>query len=165
MSDSLEGMTLSVVGRFSPRTNHQISALLEARGARVSHGLLQSTDYLIAGDQSGEHARRARTAGVPIVPEDLAIRLVDGMSRAQFDLTEDHPLSPAGEAEACTSGLRDLRGRDPASALGVLPEVQLDELEVLHDALVVGILAFDEVDVDLAGLAWEELDRASGEDL
>ena len=72
VSDSLEGMTLSVVGRFSPRTNREISGILSGRGARVSHALLQSTDYLIAGDQSGYHEQRARTAGVPIVPEALA---------------------------------------------------------------------------------------------
>ncbi len=124
---SLEGLVFSVVGRFSPHTQAEVSALLRERGAEVHNALQQSTQYLISGQHLGYVDERARIIGARILDESLYQGLIDGtLSREQFDakiaaLEAKEHVEPTMEASAFIEALRPkVQGDEIASRVEVV---------------------------------------------
>ena len=76
-SDALQGLTMVLTGTLS-RPRDELRAELEAMGARVTSSVSRKTDLVVAGEDPGGKADRAREYGVEVVDEAGLARLVAG---------------------------------------------------------------------------------------
>lgn len=74
----LKGMTIVLTGRFERFTRPQAEELLRQAGANVTGSVSKKTTLVIAGEEAGSKADRARELGVTIAGEDELIRLLEG---------------------------------------------------------------------------------------
>ncbi len=78
----LSGMTIVLTGKLSHYTRPQAEELLRQAGANVTGSVSKKTSLVIAGEEAGSKADRARELGVPIAGEDELVRLLEGGSPA-----------------------------------------------------------------------------------
>lgn len=74
----LTGQTIVLTGRLTTLTRPQAEELLRRAGATVTGSVSKKTTLVIAGEEAGSKADRARELGVPIAGEDDLIRLLNG---------------------------------------------------------------------------------------
>lgn len=67
-SDALAGVTVVLTGALS-RPRDEVRRDLEAQGARVTSSVSRKTDLVVAGEDPGSKAEKARAYGVPVVDE------------------------------------------------------------------------------------------------
>jgi DNA ligase (NAD+) len=65
-----------LTGTLSTMTREQASAALERLGARVSGSVSKSTNYLVAGSDSGSKLDKARKLGVETLDEEAFRALI-----------------------------------------------------------------------------------------
>ncbi|EHA63726.1 BRCT domain-containing protein [Synechococcus sp. WH 8016] len=63
------GKRVCVTGKLS-QTRKEVEALLEAAGATIASGVSKTTDFLVAGDESGSKLAKAQELGVTVLTEE-----------------------------------------------------------------------------------------------
>lgn len=66
---TLAGLTFVLTGRIETMTRPQAEERLRRAGANVSGSVSKKTSYVVAGEEAGSKADRARELGVPIITE------------------------------------------------------------------------------------------------
>jgi DNA ligase (NAD+) len=74
----LIGRTIVLTGRLESMTRPAAEEALRKAGATVSGSVSKKTSLLIAGEDAGSKADKARTLGVPIAGEDALTELIAG---------------------------------------------------------------------------------------
>ena len=75
-SDVFAGKTVVLTGRLEHFTRDQAQELLRKAGATVTGSVSRKTDYVIAGEDAGSKADRARELEVPIMDEATLIEML-----------------------------------------------------------------------------------------
>ena len=72
---ALAGKTFVLTGRLESMTRPQAEERLRQAGANVSGSVSKKTSYVVAGEEAGSKADRARELNVPVIsePEMLAL--------------------------------------------------------------------------------------------
>ncbi|HEX3722276.1 MAG TPA: NAD-dependent DNA ligase LigA [Nitrolancea sp.] len=76
--DALSGKTVVLTGRLERLTRDQAREMLRNAGATVTGSVSKKTDFVIAGEDAGSKAERARELGVAILDEDALLQLLNG---------------------------------------------------------------------------------------
>ncbi len=74
---SLAGKTFVLTGTLSVPRDEAIRRL-QAEGAKVTGGVSKKTDYVVAGEDPGSKAQKARNLGVPVIDEKRLDQLLGG---------------------------------------------------------------------------------------
>jgi DNA ligase (NAD+) len=74
----LAGKTFVLTGRLETMTRPQAEERLRRAGAGISGSVSKKTAYVVAGEEPGSKADRARELGVPIIGEDELVALLAG---------------------------------------------------------------------------------------
>jgi DNA ligase (NAD+) len=72
----LAGKTVVLTGALSAMTRAEAKKRAMAAGAKVTGSVSKKTDYVVAGDQPGSKADRARELGVPLLDETAFLALL-----------------------------------------------------------------------------------------
>lgn len=72
----LAGQTFVLTGRLDTLTRSEAEALLRDLGATVSGSVSKKTSYVVAGEEAGSKADKAKELGVPILSEQDMLSLV-----------------------------------------------------------------------------------------
>ncbi len=86
-SDAFAGKTVVLTGRLERFTRDQAQELLRNAGATVTNSVSRKTDFVIAGEDAGSKAERARVLNVPVLDESALIEML-----------EDEEISVSGES-------------------------------------------------------------------
>ncbi|MGH2548940.1 MAG: BRCT domain-containing protein, partial [Thermomicrobiales bacterium] len=78
----LIGKTIVLTGRLESMTRLAAEEALRKAGATVSGSVSKKTSLVIAGEDAGSKADKARSLGVPVAGEDVLAELLGG--RYQF---------------------------------------------------------------------------------
>ena len=73
----LAGKTFVLTGTLPNLTREEASALIEARGGKVSGSVSRKTDYVVAGEAAGSKLAKAADLGLAIVDEEGLRRLLE----------------------------------------------------------------------------------------
>jgi DNA ligase (NAD+) len=71
------GKTFVLTGTLPTLTRDEASALIEARGGKVSGSVSKKTDYVVAGEAAGSKLTKAHDLGLAIVDEEGLRRLLE----------------------------------------------------------------------------------------
>jgi DNA ligase (NAD+) len=74
----LNGLTVVLTGRLEGMTRPDAEAALRNAGANVTGSVSKKTDLVVAGEDAGSKADRARELGVRIIGEQDMLKLLDG---------------------------------------------------------------------------------------
>jgi DNA ligase (NAD+) len=98
----LGGKTVVVTGRLSTMTRPQIEERLRAAGATVTSSVSKRTAFVVAGEEAGSKADRARELKVPVLSEeDLLALLADPPTpRDQSETLGDDTARTTGDDQA-----------------------------------------------------------------
>jgi DNA ligase (NAD+) len=88
----LAGKAFVLTGRLNGMTRPQAEERLRQAGATVSSAVSKKTSYVVAGEEAGSKADRARELKVPIIDEDELVALLAGGSNGR---DEDGPTEEA----------------------------------------------------------------------
>lgn len=66
----LEGKVCVITGTFEQFSRNELKELLIARGARVSSGISENTDYLLAGAKAGSKLQKAQEKNISMISEE-----------------------------------------------------------------------------------------------
>jgi DNA ligase (NAD+) len=77
-SAHLSGKTFVLTGRLNTMTRPQAEERLRRAGATVTGSVSKKTSYVVAGEEAGSKADRARDLKVPIIDEEALVALLDG---------------------------------------------------------------------------------------
>jgi DNA ligase (NAD+) len=77
-SSQLSGLTFVLTGRMEAMTRPQAEELLRRAGANVAGSVSKKTSYVVAGEEAGSKADRARELGVQIIDEQKMLAMLDG---------------------------------------------------------------------------------------
>jgi len=75
---TLNGLTLVLTGRLAQLTRPEAEERLRGLGANVTNSVSKRTSAVIAGDDAGSKADKARQLNVPVLSESELIELLDG---------------------------------------------------------------------------------------
>jgi DNA ligase (NAD+) len=79
-NSTLKGLTFVLTGRLENLTRPQAEERLRQAGANVAGSVSKKTSYVVAGEEAGSKADRARELGVPIITEvDMLAMLESGI--------------------------------------------------------------------------------------
>jgi DNA ligase (NAD+) len=73
----LAGKTFVLTGTLPTLTRDEATALIEARGGKVSGSVSKKTDYVISGEAAGSKLTKAHSLGLAIVDEEGLKRLLE----------------------------------------------------------------------------------------
>lgn len=74
----LDGLTVVLTGRLSGMTRPEAEQRLRRAGANVTGSVSKKTSVVIAGEDAGSKADRARELGIRIIDEQAMLNLLDG---------------------------------------------------------------------------------------
>ncbi|NLK39589.1 MAG: NAD-dependent DNA ligase LigA [Clostridiales bacterium] len=80
-SDSLSGLTFVLTGTLPEMTRGEASALILARGGKVSGSVSKKTSYVVAGEEAGSKLARARELGITVLDKDEFLKLLEESDR------------------------------------------------------------------------------------
>ncbi len=76
---TLEGLTVVVTGSLNGFSRDETKEMITARGGKAAGSVSKKTHYVVAGDNAGSKAEKARDLGVPILDEaGFVALLTDG---------------------------------------------------------------------------------------
>jgi DNA ligase (NAD+) len=81
----LSGKTFVLTGRLETMTRPQAEERLRQAGATVSGSVSKKTAFVVAGEEAGSKADRARELGVPIISEADLVAMLNGTAVAGAD--------------------------------------------------------------------------------
>jgi DNA ligase (NAD+) len=84
----LSGLTFVLTGRLEKLTRPEAEERLRRAGANVAGSVSKKTSYVVAGEEAGSKADRARELGVPIIDEQRMLSMLDG-SDAELNAGKD----------------------------------------------------------------------------
>jgi DNA ligase (NAD+) len=74
----LDGMTLVLTGKLNTMTRPDAELRLRRAGANVTGSVSKKTTLVVAGEDAGSKADRARELGIRIIGEHELLSLLDG---------------------------------------------------------------------------------------
>ena len=90
---TLEGLTVVVTGSLNGFSRDETKEMITARGGKAAGSVSKKTHYVVAGDNAGSKAEKARDLGVPILDEaGFVALLTDGpgaLAGGDDDLSDD----------------------------------------------------------------------------
>jgi DNA ligase (NAD+) len=93
--DAFAGKTVVLTGRLEHLTRGQAQEMLRSAGATVTGSVSKKTDVVIAGEDAGSKAERARELGVTIIDEAALLQLLsaelEDASDIEKSIEEDAP--------------------------------------------------------------------------
>ncbi|MBR5307759.1 MAG: NAD-dependent DNA ligase LigA [Clostridia bacterium] len=75
---SLEGLTFVITGTLPGVTRDEASELIASYGGKVSSSVSKKTSYLLAGADGGSKLDKAAKLGVPVIPYDELLSMING---------------------------------------------------------------------------------------
>ncbi len=84
-SSEWQGLTVVLTGRLASMTRPEAEERLKRLGARVSSSVSRKTSLVVAGEDAGSKADKAREYGVTIIDEDELIRRLAAIGDAPND--------------------------------------------------------------------------------
>jgi DNA ligase (NAD+) len=75
-SNRLAGLTFVLTGTLDKYTREQASHIIRNNGGNVTSSVSKSTDYLLAGENSGSKLTQAKNLGVIIIDEDEFLSMI-----------------------------------------------------------------------------------------
>ncbi|MEZ4232146.1 MAG: BRCT domain-containing protein [Polyangiaceae bacterium] len=78
MKVDLQGKTVVITGTFSTRSRAEVTAAVEALGAKVTGSVSKNTDVLVAGEKAGSKLEKARSLGITVLDEAALDALLGG---------------------------------------------------------------------------------------
>ncbi len=76
-SAHLSGQTIVLTGRLTTRTRQRAEEALRQAGANVTGSVSKKTTMVVAGEDAGSKADRARELGIPIVSEEELVAMLE----------------------------------------------------------------------------------------
>lgn len=70
--------TIVITGTLPTLGRDELTAMLEACGAKVTGSVSKKTDYVVAGEKAGSKLTKAEQLGVPVLDEAAALALING---------------------------------------------------------------------------------------
>jgi DNA ligase (NAD+) len=74
----LSGLTFVLTGRLEKLTRPQAEEFLRRAGANVAGSVSKKTSYVVAGEEAGSKAEKAKELGVEIIDEQRMLSMLDG---------------------------------------------------------------------------------------
>ncbi len=74
--DKLAGLTFVLTGTLPTLSRDQASAMIKARGGKVSGSVSAKTSYVVAGEAAGSKLTRAQALGVAVIDEEQLLRML-----------------------------------------------------------------------------------------
>jgi DNA ligase (NAD+) len=74
----LKDKTFVLTGRLPTLTREEATRRIKSAGGVVHDSVSKTTDYVVAGDDSGEKLTRAKTLGIPVIDEAGLLQLLRG---------------------------------------------------------------------------------------
>jgi DNA ligase (NAD+) len=71
----LAGKTFVLTGTLPTLTREAATAMIEARGGKVSGSVSKKTDYVVAGEEAGSKLDKAQKLGVKVIDEAALLKL------------------------------------------------------------------------------------------
>ncbi|MGH2561088.1 MAG: helix-hairpin-helix domain-containing protein, partial [Thermomicrobiales bacterium] len=87
---SLTGMTFVITGRLETMTRPQAEERLRRAGANVTSSVSKKTSYVLAGEDAGGKADRARELGVPLIDEQTLLAMLSDLASTAKAPREDN---------------------------------------------------------------------------
>ena len=72
------GKTVVVTGRLDSMSRPEAQSKIKSLGGKTSSSVSRKTDYLVAGADAGSKHATAVRLGVPVLDEELFLRVLDG---------------------------------------------------------------------------------------
>jgi DNA ligase (NAD+) len=69
-SSKLDGKTIVVTGTLSGYSRKEIEDLIQRNGGKVSSSVSKKTSFVLAGENAGSKADKARQLNVPMITEE-----------------------------------------------------------------------------------------------
>ena len=69
-TDDLAGLTFVLTGTLPTLSRDEASAMIKAKGGKVSGSVSAKTSYVVAGEAAGSKLTKANALGVPVIDED-----------------------------------------------------------------------------------------------
>lgn len=70
-----EGLTFVLTGTLPSMTRDEASAMIKARGGKVSSSVSKKTNYVLAGEEAGSKLTKAEALGVKIIDEETFLTM------------------------------------------------------------------------------------------
>ncbi|MBO5111158.1 MAG: NAD-dependent DNA ligase LigA [Clostridia bacterium] len=77
VGNGFEGLTFVLTGVLPSMTRDEASAMIKARGGKVSSSVSKKTDYVLAGEAAGSKLTKAEALGVKIIDEEAFLKLCE----------------------------------------------------------------------------------------
>lgn len=75
--DALKGKTIVITGTLPTMGRREATELLQTHGAKVTGSVSKKTDYVLAGENAGSKAEKARELGIPIISEEEMYEMIE----------------------------------------------------------------------------------------
>lgn len=75
-ADDLAGLTFVLTGTLPTLSRDEASAMIKAKGGKVSGSVSSKTSYVVAGEAAGSKLTKATTLGIPVIDEDGLLRML-----------------------------------------------------------------------------------------
>lgn len=74
----LKGLTFVLTGSLLNLPREEAKKRIEAAGGKVASAISKKTNFLVAGDDPGSKLDKARSLDIPIIDEQMLLRMLDG---------------------------------------------------------------------------------------
>ena len=87
VSSDLAGLTFVLTGTLPTLSRDEATAMLKAKGAKVSGSVSKKTDYVVAGEAAGSKLTKAQELNVTVIDEAELLKMLGQDAPAQQSLT------------------------------------------------------------------------------
>ncbi len=85
-SADLAGLTFVLTGTLPTMSRDEASAMIKAKGGKVSGSVSSKTDYVVAGEAAGSKLTKAQSLGVPVIDEATLLTMLGKNAPTQEQL-------------------------------------------------------------------------------
>jgi DNA ligase (NAD+) len=87
VASDLAGLTFVLTGTLPTLSRDEATAMLKAKGAKVSGSVSKKTDYVVAGEAAGSKLTKAQELNVSVIDEAELLKMLGQDAPAQQSLT------------------------------------------------------------------------------